>query len=54
MKNKEPTNCDCSEHKGQKMIDSVYPLSANQLFRFLFTENSLLEEFLVSAKRTGN
>ncbi|KAI6182091.1 GRAM domain containing protein [Aphelenchoides bicaudatus] len=48
----EPANCDCTEHKGQLVVDSIYQLSARQLFKFLFTDNELMNEFLASTKRT--
>jgi len=44
--------CECTEHKGQLMLDSIYHLSAHQLFSFLFTQNKLMDAFLVSTKRT--
>ncbi|KAI6203760.1 hypothetical protein M3Y94_00593700 [Aphelenchoides besseyi] len=48
----EPANCECTDHKGHNLLDAIYPLSANQMFQFLFTDNENMREFLKIAKRT--
>uniref|UniRef100_A0A914PGJ8 VASt domain-containing protein n=1 Tax=Panagrolaimus davidi TaxID=227884 RepID=A0A914PGJ8_9BILA len=49
-----PVECQCREHKGRKLLDIEIPLSVEQTFKLLFTDNEWLNKFEISLKRSEN
>ncbi|KAE9554900.1 hypothetical protein FO519_001865 [Halicephalobus sp. NKZ332] len=48
-----PVPCPCGEHKGKLLIDLELPLTVEQNFQLLFTENEWLRNFEESCKRSA-
>uniref|UniRef100_A0A914ZB39 VASt domain-containing protein n=1 Tax=Panagrolaimus superbus TaxID=310955 RepID=A0A914ZB39_9BILA len=49
-----PVECPCREHKGRKLLDIEIPLSVEQTFKLLFTDNEWLNKFKESLKHSEN
>lgn len=48
-----PVECLCREHKGRQLLDIELPLSIEQSFQLLFTDNDWINNFENSVKRSG-
>uniref|UniRef100_A0A914VS12 VASt domain-containing protein n=1 Tax=Plectus sambesii TaxID=2011161 RepID=A0A914VS12_9BILA len=46
-------NCPCTSHSGKQLLDSVYPLSVDQMFILLFTESPWYHQFAATVKKTA-
>uniref|UniRef100_A0A5S6QVC0 VASt domain-containing protein n=1 Tax=Trichuris muris TaxID=70415 RepID=A0A5S6QVC0_TRIMR len=41
----EEVSCPCVTHEGRELMNSVYPLSVDQLFLWLFTDSEFFQQF---------
>ena len=48
-----PVSCPCEDHKGKLLLDLELPLTVEQVFQLLFTENDWLRNFEENCKRSG-
>ncbi|WKX88027.1 hypothetical protein Q1695_007995 [Nippostrongylus brasiliensis] len=41
----EDVNCPCDSHQGKLLLDNVYPLSVDEIYELLFTDNPWFKKF---------
>ncbi|VDL78655.1 unnamed protein product [Nippostrongylus brasiliensis] len=49
----EDVNCPCDSHQGKLLLDNVYPLSVDEIYELLFTDNPWFKKFNEVLKNSG-
>ncbi|CAI5438883.1 unnamed protein product [Caenorhabditis angaria] len=50
MNSETDPNCPCAEHTGRLLMDTVFPITVQQFYKYIFTENEWFKKFMSELK----